>query len=81
MKQIEDMTFDELVDSATWNIIQGLMKGEPLRSLVYQVVSTLARLWKQQTKWQFHNVQYVSYQYHIWAIKINILYVIRRNKK
>ena len=42
-----DMTFDELVDSATWNIIQGLMKGEPLRSLVYQVVSTLARLWKQ----------------------------------
>jgi len=45
MKDIKDMTFDEIVSWAEWNVISGLCKGESLRSIIYGIVTVLAQLW------------------------------------
>ena len=43
-KSLEDWTFDELCKWAAWEVAQGLLKGEPLRSVMFCVLQT-ARQW------------------------------------
>jgi len=38
-------TFQDLVSWATWHVIEGLTKGEALRSLIFHVVD-MARRWQ-----------------------------------
>jgi hypothetical protein len=33
-------SFDHLVTHATWRVLEGLTKGEPLRSLMFSVLAT-----------------------------------------
>jgi hypothetical protein len=42
-KDFRDWTFDELVEHNSWHVIQGLLKGEALKSLIYQVCELTAR--------------------------------------
>lgn len=32
-------SFDQLVTWATWEVLQGLTKGEPLRTLVFRILN------------------------------------------
>lgn len=47
MKKIEHMSFDDLVTDACWSVMQGLTRGESLRSLMYHTL-TLAIQWSNE---------------------------------
>lgn len=40
------MTFNEFVERQTWYVVEGLLRGEPLRELIWEVVSQ-ARMWEK----------------------------------
>lgn len=37
-KELKDMTINEFIDFVTWTVIQGIIKGESIRSLISHVV-------------------------------------------
>lgn len=41
----ETGNFNDLVTWATWQVMEGIAKGEPLRSVMFQLISAI-RLWK-----------------------------------
>ena len=43
--------FDELVSWATWQVVEGITKGEPLRSVMYGVLMSATNIiaeWKKK---------------------------------
>lgn len=46
-KELKDLTFNELVDWCAWQVMEGLLQGKPLRSVIYTVVDLGAR-WRKE---------------------------------
>ena len=47
MIQLEDMTYQQMIDYCTWDAIQLLAQGTPLRNVIREAINT-SQAWKRE---------------------------------